>query len=58
MAAASLIIQEAKAKITTPEGKPIDVKLDPKQKVSFVAAGNPHFHKVILDLIEPEKEKQ
>ena len=57
MAAASLIIQEAKAKITTPEGKPIDVRLDPTQKVSFVAAGNPHFHKIILDLVEPEKEK-
>lgn len=55
-AAAWLIIQEANAKITTVEGKPLNNKLDPKEKVEFVAAGNPKMHKLILDLVKPRKE--
>jgi myo-inositol-1(or 4)-monophosphatase len=56
MAAGFLILREAGGIITTPEGKALDAKLDPKQKVKFVASGNPHIHKTILSLIKPEKE--
>jgi myo-inositol-1(or 4)-monophosphatase len=55
MAAAWLIIQEAGAKITTPEGKPLNVKLDPKQKVTFIAAANQKIHKLILNYLRREK---
>jgi myo-inositol-1(or 4)-monophosphatase len=56
--AAWLIIKEADAKITTPEGKPLNVKLDPKQKVTFIAAANKEIHKTILSLLKAEKEKK
>ncbi len=56
MAAAWLIVNEAGAKITTPEGKPLNIKLDPKQKVAFIAAANKKIYKTILNLIKPEKE--
>jgi len=56
MAAASLIIKEAGARITSPEGKPLRIRLDPRQTVFFVAAGNEEIHRVILDLIRPRKE--
>ena len=48
MAAAWLIIQEAGAKITTPEGEPLNAKLDPKQNVTFIVAANQKIHKTIL----------
>jgi myo-inositol-1(or 4)-monophosphatase len=56
MAAGFLMLHEAGGIITTPEGKALDAKLDPKQKVKFVAAGNSQLHKIILSLIKPEKE--
>lgn len=56
MAAAWLVINEAGARITTPEGRPLRVSLDPKQTVSFVAAGNRSMHRTLLDLITSEKE--
>lgn len=56
MAAAWLMIKEAGANITTPEGKPLNVKLDPKQKVAFIATSNQKIQKTILDLTKPEKE--
>jgi len=56
VAAAWLIIEEVSAIITTPDGKPLDVKLDPRQNVEFVAAGNHEIHETILSLIKPEKE--
>jgi len=56
VAAAWLIIEEVGAIITTPDGKPLDVKLDPRQNVEFVAAGNHEIHETILSLIKPEKE--
>jgi myo-inositol-1(or 4)-monophosphatase len=58
MAAAWLVIKEAGAIMTTPEGKPLDVKLDPKQKVEFIATANEQLHKKILCLIKPGKEKR
>jgi myo-inositol-1(or 4)-monophosphatase len=56
MAAAWLILEEAGAKITTPEEKPLNIKLNPKQKVAFVASANQRIHKTILNLIKPRKE--
>jgi len=57
MAAAWLIIREAGAIITTPQGKPLRAKLDPKQKVEFIAAANLEMHTRIISLTKPEKEK-
>ncbi|MEM3623022.1 MAG: inositol monophosphatase family protein [Candidatus Bathyarchaeia archaeon] len=57
-AAAWLIIKEAGAKITTPDGKPLNFKLDPKQKVTFIAAANQKIHRTILNLLNIEKEKK
>jgi myo-inositol-1(or 4)-monophosphatase len=57
MAAAWLILQEAGAKITTQDGKPLEARLDPKQKVEFVAAANQELHKAILRLIRHRKEE-
>ena len=51
MAAAWLITKEAGGKITSPEGSPLKVRLDPKQKVAFIAA-NPKIHKIILETIK------
>jgi len=56
VAAAWLILEEAGAVITMPDGKPLNVCLDPKQKVEFVAAGNREMHKAILSLTKPRKE--
>ena len=56
VAAGFLIIKEAGGIITTPEGHLLDVKLDPKQKIKFIAAGNTQIHKTILSLIKPKKE--
>lgn len=56
MAAAWLIINEAGATITTPQGKPLEAKLDPKQTVSFIASANREIHKTLLNLISLKKE--
>jgi myo-inositol-1(or 4)-monophosphatase len=56
VAAGFLIIKEAGGTITTPEGHLLDVKLDPKQKIKFIAAGNTQIHKTILSLIKSKKE--
>jgi fructose-1,6-bisphosphatase/inositol monophosphatase family enzyme len=55
VAAAWLIIREAGGIITTPEGKPLDVTLDPKQKVEFIAAANKKIYERILSLTKAEK---
>jgi myo-inositol-1(or 4)-monophosphatase len=51
MAAAWLILNEAGGKITSSDGEPLDVDLDPKQNVEFVAAANSGMHEAILNLI-------
>ena len=56
MAAGFLILREAGGIITTPEGEALDVKLDPKPKIKFIASGNTQIHKVILSLIKSKKE--
>ncbi len=55
VAAAFLILKEAGGIMTTPEGQPIDLKLDPTQRLSFVASGNIKIHNTILDLIKTGK---
>jgi myo-inositol-1(or 4)-monophosphatase len=57
MAAASLIIKEAGSIISTPEGKQLDARLDPHQRVEFIAASNENIHKRIISLIKYQKEK-
>ncbi|MEM2419742.1 MAG: inositol monophosphatase family protein [Candidatus Bathyarchaeia archaeon] len=51
-AAAWLIIKEAGAVITTPEGKPLNAKLDPQEKLTFIASANRKIHKTILGLLK------
>jgi myo-inositol-1(or 4)-monophosphatase len=58
MAAGFLILREADGVITTPEGKALNAKLDPKEKVKFVASGNQQVHEKILSLIQSRKEKR
>ena len=55
MAAACLIVKEAGAVLTKPDGKPLEARLDPKQKVEFVAAANAEIHGTILRLMKPGK---
>lgn len=58
MAAACLILKEAGALLTMPDGKPLGIKLDPAQKVEFVASANLEIHRKILGLVKPGKEKE
>jgi myo-inositol-1(or 4)-monophosphatase len=58
VAAASLILEEAGAVLTTPDDRSLDAKLDPKQKVEFIAAANPEIHRKILGLVKLGKEKK
>lgn len=53
MAASFLIVKEAGGTITTPEDNNLDVKLDPKQKIKFIASGNKQLHKTIISLVKP-----
>jgi myo-inositol-1(or 4)-monophosphatase len=54
IAAGFLIVKEAGGTITAPEGYALDVKLDPKQKIKFIASGNRQIHKTILSLVKPK----
>ncbi len=56
IAAAWLIVNEAGAKITTPDGESLKNRLGAKQKVSFIAAANQELHKNIVSLMKTEKE--
>jgi myo-inositol-1(or 4)-monophosphatase len=58
MAAASLIIKEAGSIISTPEGEQLDARLDPHQRVEFIAASNENIHRRILSLLKYQKEKE
>ena len=52
VAAGFLIVKEAGGIVTDTENKPINVKLDPKQTLSFVASANIEIHQKILSLIK------
>lgn len=52
VAAAFLIIKEAGGYVTTPNYQPLNVPLDPKQTLSFIASGNKLIHEKILSLVK------
>jgi len=52
-AAGFLIVKEAGGIVTTPDNKPLNVKLDPTQKLSFIASGNIQIHQKIVSLVKP-----
>jgi myo-inositol-1(or 4)-monophosphatase len=52
IAASFLILKEAGGVVTDQNNKPINVELNPKQKLSFIASGNLVLHKEILGLIK------
>ena len=52
VAAAFLIVKEAGGIVTDRENKPINVKLDPMQKLSFIASANVEIHQKILSLVK------
>ena len=51
-AAAWLIIKEAGALITRPDGESLKAKLDPREKLTFVASANRQIHRKILSLMK------
>jgi myo-inositol-1(or 4)-monophosphatase len=53
VAAGFLIVKEAGGIVTNQENKSINVKLDPKQKLSFIASGNIELHQKIVSLVKP-----
>jgi len=52
VAAGFLIVKEAGGVVTTPDSQPLNVKLDPKQTLSFIASANMDIHKKIVDLVK------
>ncbi len=54
VAAGFLVLKEAGGTISTPEGKPVEAELDPKNTLTFVASGNSQIHKEILSRIKPK----
>jgi myo-inositol-1(or 4)-monophosphatase len=53
VAAAFLVIKEAGGTVTTTDNQEVNVALDPKQTLSFVASGNTRIHERILSLVKP-----
>ena len=53
VAAGFLIVKEAGGLVTSPDNQPINVKLDPMQKLSFIASGNTQIHQKIVRLVKP-----
>jgi myo-inositol-1(or 4)-monophosphatase len=52
VAAGFLILKEAGGIVTTPDNQALNVKLDPKQTLSFIASGNLQIHEKILSLVK------
>ncbi len=52
VAAGFLIVKEAGGVVTTPDSQLLNVKLDPKQTLSFIASANMDIHKEIVSLIK------
>jgi myo-inositol-1(or 4)-monophosphatase len=53
VAAGFLILKEANGIVTTADNKAINVPLDPKQTLNFIASANSEIHKQILGLVKP-----
>lgn len=52
VAAAFLILKEAGGLVTSPDNQQVDMELDPKRTLSFVASGNQQIHQKILSLVK------
>jgi myo-inositol-1(or 4)-monophosphatase len=52
VAAGFLVVKEAGGVVTAPDGKPLNVNLDPKRTLDFVASGNLEIHAKILSLVK------
>ena len=53
IAAGFLIVKEAGGVVTTPDNQTLNIKLDPTQKLSFIASGNLQIHQKIVSLVKP-----
>jgi myo-inositol-1(or 4)-monophosphatase len=53
VAAGFLIVKEAGGIITDLNNQPINVRLDPRQTLNFIASANLEIHKQILSLVKP-----
>jgi myo-inositol-1(or 4)-monophosphatase len=51
IAAGFLIVKEAGGIVTTPNNQPLNIKLDPNERLSFIASGNQQIHQKILSLV-------
>jgi len=52
VAAGFLILKEAGGIVTKPDNQGLNVELDPKQTMSFIASGNMEIHKKIVSLVK------
>lgn len=52
VAASLLILKEAGGIVTTPNNQPVNVELNPKRTLSFIASGNRQIHEKILSLVK------
>jgi myo-inositol-1(or 4)-monophosphatase len=53
VAAGFLIVKEAGGIISSPKNEPLNEKLDPAQRLSFIASSNLEIHQKILSLVNP-----
>lgn len=54
VAAGMFILKEAGGTVTTHKDEAFDAKLNPKERIKFVASGNRQIHKSILNLVKPK----
>jgi len=52
VAAGFLIVKEAGGIVTSPDNQLLNVELDPKRTLSFIASGNSQIHEKILSLVK------
>ena len=52
VAAGFLIVKESGGLVTSPDNETLNVKLDPMQKLSFIASGNMQIHQKIVSLVK------
>jgi len=52
VAAGFLIVKEAGGTVTSPDNQALNIELEPKQTLSFIASGNMQIHKKIVSLVK------
>ena len=52
VAAGFLVVKEAGGIVTSPDNQVLNVELDPKRTLSFIASGNSQIHEEILSLVK------